>query len=246
MVIPPHYQEFRSVPVEGRVAQAGDPGVQLVIAACNRLDDIGLVDSYPSGGSNGNVSYRINGNSFLITGTQLATKRDLSPDDFTIVHGYDNEKKEVPYTGKVKPSSETIFHSFYIVKFPIIEGIVHGHVDAKLLYPDYRDGHRDRIYEDAKRELGIVESRRSGRAGTLDLPLSVDEVMQERGPESWRNYTFVWKDHFPGEIEPESERRIGMSIMDTSLEGALQRAERFVYGLKDAQTRRFPGATPTS
>ena len=240
---------------EGVNPSSNDPSVKKVIAVCSRVYDLGLVDSYKQGGtiagSHGNVSARIQDSEktapydvHFITASALPSKQHLTADDLSRVLKMEmpksaDEQGKVPYVGEKVASSETIYHSFFYEQEPEILGIIHGHFDAKLMYADPA---REHILEEAWRELGIISSNRYGVEGTVDLPLSVRDVL---APGQWKYLTVVWKDHYPRDatIEPEHQRRIGMSVMDVDLDRALERTERFVYGLIDAGKRRYGGVT---
>ena len=175
-------------------------------AVCNKLSDYDLLSSYQNtevSGSNGNVSYRLKPNgTFVITATQLPSKRNLNPKDFVTVDRY-----EVPtepgnpgkafYRGSKLPSSESILHWHFYSANPTIGGIIHAHADTELLY-------RSR---DLWKELGIVETERVGEEGTLDLPLSVQEVLRQP------NHYVVLKDHSPS----WDSTHVGVLVMGENL-----------------------------
>ena len=159
---------------------------------CNTLDTLDLLTSYtPSEivGSNGNLSYRYGDEgSFVVTATQLHSKKGLNSSDFAIIDRYefaenDTTASKAFYHGLKLPSSESILHWYYYSKYPQVNAIIHVHEITDLLYsPKSRKRWRD---------LGIVETSRYGDAGTIDLPLTVEEVLK-----NLNNYVIL-KNHYP-------------------------------------------------
>jgi len=86
---------------------------------------------YPDKGSEGNLSYREDGDAFVVTGSQLPTKRGLSSADFAMVTGATSHGNEVKltYAGTRAPSSESIMHDVIYRTMPAIGAIFHGHDD---------------------------------------------------------------------------------------------------------------------
>ena len=89
---------------------------------CNTLDTLDLLTSYtPSEivGSNGNLSYRYGAKgSFVVTATQLPSKKGLNSSDFAIIDRYefaenDTAASKAFYHGLKLPSSESILHWYY-------------------------------------------------------------------------------------------------------------------------------------
>ncbi len=159
---------------------------------CDEMDDLGLMTPYGSGnpiGSNGNVSIRLNPQGgMLVTATQLPSKRGLRPDDFVQLDRYEFDPKNPAsatacYSGSKLPSSESILHWYFYQNRPAVDAIVHVHESTDLLYsPSSRK---------AWKRLGVIETARHGDAGTIDLPHSVDEVIEDT------DQYVILKDHWP-------------------------------------------------
>ena len=188
--------------------------VQLVRRVCLELDDFDLVTPYPSSslvGSNGNVSYRRTPEGgFVVTATQLASKRDLRAQDFIIVERYELPQKgavqgKAFYHGSKLPSSESILHWYFYRKFPEIGAVIHVHERTGLLYhPASRA---------LWKELGVVETSRIGEAGTIDLPKSADEVL-----DSIDQYVIL-----KGHHGPRDEAHTGVVVLGKDLNSAIER-----------------------
>jgi ribulose-5-phosphate 4-epimerase/fuculose-1-phosphate aldolase len=131
-------------------------GVEELIYWCNRFHEAGFATPYkdltieqrkrrkkfmektPENGSDGNLSFRINNNEFIITGSQLHSKKNLKRSDFVLVHSckYEGDMCEVEYSGVVPPSSETMLHDLLYKKLPYVNAVFHGHDDIGLLIVD--------------------------------------------------------------------------------------------------------------
>ena len=194
-------------------------------AACNELDELDLLASYAPGnpvGSNGNVSVRANPEgAMIVTATQLPTKRSLQPEDFVILDRYtfhreDENVSRAYYSGSKLPSSESILHWYFYRKHAHINAIVHVHESTDLLYsPASRAAWED---------LGIIETTRYGDAGTVDLPHSVEEVIQNLG-----QYVIL-RDHWP----EWDKAHTGTVVFGESLDEALNRVVAAHEGLRNA------------
>lgn len=193
---------------------------------CDELDSLDLLASYAPGnpiGSNGNVSVRSNAEGgMVVTATQLPTKRGLQADDFVRIHRYtfdamDETSSTVHYSGRKLPSSESILHWHFYRKHPHINAIVHVHESTELLYSPAARAVWGR--------LGVIETNRYGDAGTIDLPRSVEEVLQDMG-----QYVIL-KDHWP-----EWDRaHTGSVVFGGSLQEAGSRVIEVHRGLRGAR-----------
>ncbi|MDR0476468.1 MAG: class II aldolase/adducin family protein [Desulfobulbaceae bacterium] len=92
---------------------------------CRIFHDRGLAPPYP-GGSSGNLSFRAE-NSFIITGTAIGLKDNLTDDAFVEVVGCDVAAGRVEARGGREPSSETMLHALLYQHFPQIGAVFHGH-----------------------------------------------------------------------------------------------------------------------
>lgn len=202
-----------------------DSETRLLSAACDELDALDLLASYAAGnpiGSNGNVSVRASDEgAMIVTATQLPTKRGLQADDFVVLDRYtfDSEDKSVSrayYSGSKLPSSESILHWNFYWKHAHIKAIVHVHENTELLYsPTSRS---------AWERLGVIETSRYGDAGTLDLPHSVEEVIEDL------SQYVILKDHWP----EWDKAHTGTVVFGESLEAAVNRVIEVHNGLRSA------------
>ena len=202
-----------------------DSETRPLIAACDELDALDLLASYTTGnpvGSNGNVSVRasIEG-AMIVTATQLPTKRGLQADDFVVLDRYtfspdDDNISRAYYSGSKLPSSESILHWHFYRKHAHINAIVHVHENTELLYsPTSRA---------AWERLSVIETARYGDAGTLDLPHSVEEVIEDLG-----QYVIL-KDHWP----EWDKAHTGTVVFGESLDEAVNRVIEVHNGLRPA------------
>jgi ribulose-5-phosphate 4-epimerase/fuculose-1-phosphate aldolase len=100
---------------------------------CKIFHEKNLTPPYP-GGSYGNLSFRIKPgeNNFIITGTSIGLKENLSDDSFVRVTGFDLEKKIIFAEGRRFPSSESMLHHSIYNARPYVQAIFHGHAKEFL------------------------------------------------------------------------------------------------------------------
>ena len=196
-----------------------------LITACDELEALDLLASYAPGnpvGSNGNVSVRASGEgAMVVTATQLPTKRGLQADDFVRLDRYEfDETNEMLsrayYSGSKLPSSESILHWYFYRKHAHINAIVHVHENTELLYSPASIA--------AWGRLGVIETARYGDAGTVDLPHSVEEVIEDL-----EQYVTL-KDHWP----EWDKAHTGTVVFGESLREAVNRVIEVHEGLKHA------------
>ena len=194
-------------------------------AACDELDALDLLASYAQGnpaGSNGNVSVRASSEgAMIVTATQLPTKRGLQSEDFVLLDRYTFDSKDenvsrAYYSGSKLPSSESILHWYFYRKHSHINAIVHVHENTELLYSPGSRATWER--------LGVIETARYGDAGTVDLPHSVEEVIEDLG-----QYVIL-KDHWP----EWDKAHTGTVVFGESLEEAVNRVSEVHKGLRSA------------
>lgn len=191
-----------------------DSETRPLCAACDELDALDLLASYAPGnpvGSNGNVSVRASTEgAMIVTATQLPSKRGLQPDDFVLLDRYTFDSKDenvsrAYYSGSKLPSSESILHWYFYRKHAHINAIVHVHENTDLLYSPASRAEWEK--------LGVVETTRYGDAGTVDLPHSVEEVIED-----WGQYVIL-NDHWP----EWDKAHTGTVVFGESLEEAMHR-----------------------
>lgn len=79
-------------------------------AARTTLHDAGLIGVYPSGIGYGNISLRLAGNLFLISGSGTGSSRLLGKQGYSLVHAFDPLKNTVASFGPIQASSESMTH----------------------------------------------------------------------------------------------------------------------------------------
>ena len=204
-----------------------DSDTERLSAACDELDALDLLASYAPGnpvGSNGNVSVRASAEgAMIVTATQLPNKRGLQADDFVRIERYtfdptDEGVSKAYYSGRKLPSSESILHWHFYRKHAHINAIVHVHENTELLYSPASQAAWER--------LGVIETARYGDAGTVDLPRSVEEVIEDLG-----QYVIL-KDHWP----EWDKAHTGTVVFGESLREAVTRVIEVHKGLRSAAT----------
>lgn len=202
-----------------------DADTRPICALCDELDSLDLLASYKPGnpvGSSGNLSVRTTpSGSFIVTATQLATKRGLHTDDFVYLDHYEFEgdnqmASKAYYSGQKLPSSESILHWYFYEKHPEINAIVHVHENTELLYAPASKA--------AWESLGVIETNRYGDAGTVDLPRSVEEVQQNL------DQYVILKGHWP----EWDKAHTGTVVFAKTLEEARDRMVKVHEGLSTA------------
>ena len=91
---------------------------------------LGLVGQDPAryqGYGFGNLSRRLDKDSFLISGTQTGHLAELSAQDYSIVLACDPFRNSVTACGQAKPSSEALSHGALYQANPAISWIMHLH-----------------------------------------------------------------------------------------------------------------------
>jgi ribulose-5-phosphate 4-epimerase/fuculose-1-phosphate aldolase len=92
-----------------------------------RLYDIGLIGALPGGVGFGNVSIRVKGGAFLISGTATGNRRVLGPEGYCMVTAFDIEKNRVTSSGPVKASAESMSHGAIYSACPAARAVIHIH-----------------------------------------------------------------------------------------------------------------------
>jgi ribulose-5-phosphate 4-epimerase/fuculose-1-phosphate aldolase len=139
---------------------------------CHLFHEKGLAPPYP-GGSYGNLSFRIERNSFIITGTCIGLKDTLGNDCFVEIHDCNATTKEILVTGTRPPSSETFMHYLIYQNRPDVQAIFHGH---------------NQLITENAASLSIPETAKEVPYGTVELAESVLSILSS-------NTFFVIKAH---------------------------------------------------
>jgi len=130
---------------------------------CHIFDDKKLAPPY-EGGSYGNLSFRFseNENAFVITGTQIGMKSELTDDKFVKVINCDLQNREIFAEGTRKPSSESMLHYAIYKARPDVNAIFHGHSQELLHYTYF---------------LNIKETAKEEDYGTIELVNGVMNIL---------------------------------------------------------------------
>jgi len=91
-------------------AAINTPHFEELNRARTKLRETGLVGMTSNGIGFGNLSLRVEGNKFLISGTATGALPILGPDGYCLITSFDVDENRVVSTGPVKPSSETMTH----------------------------------------------------------------------------------------------------------------------------------------
>ena len=128
---------------------------------CAVFHEKGLTPPY-SGGSYGNLSFRTQNNSFIITGTSIGLKDTLDNSCFVEVTYCDMPQKNVYVKGLREPSSESFMHHIIYKKRTDVYAIFHGHNAPITNNADV---------------LGIPETQEKTEYGTVALAESILNIL---------------------------------------------------------------------
>lgn len=92
-----------------------------------KLYDKRLIGAYNSRIGYGNISKRIEGNKFAISGTGTGTVRQVANRHFTLVTGFDIASNRVEAKGPIAPSSESMTHAAIYSHSKKVNAVVHIH-----------------------------------------------------------------------------------------------------------------------
>jgi ribulose-5-phosphate 4-epimerase/fuculose-1-phosphate aldolase len=98
--------------------------------ARTKLRELGLVGANSNGVGFGNLSVRVSGDQFLISGTATGAAPVLGPDGYCLIVSFDVERNRVVSTGPVKPSSEAMTHGVIYQSCPAANCVIHVHSRA--------------------------------------------------------------------------------------------------------------------
>lgn len=130
---------------------------------CAVFHEKGLAPPY-TGGSYGNLSFRTQNNSFIITGTSIGLKDTLDNSCFVEVTYCNIPQKNVYIKGMREPSSESFLHHTIYRDRPDVNAIFHGHHAL--------------ITQNAG-ILGIPETKEKTSYGTIELAESVLNILDK-------------------------------------------------------------------
>jgi ribulose-5-phosphate 4-epimerase/fuculose-1-phosphate aldolase len=97
----------------------------------NTLFQLGLIGHYPDINVGfGNISQKLEGKQFIISGTQTGHIEHIQAEHFTTVTDYNISNNKVWCKGPVKASSESMTHAMIYDNDPLAEGVIHIHSRA--------------------------------------------------------------------------------------------------------------------
>jgi ribulose-5-phosphate 4-epimerase/fuculose-1-phosphate aldolase len=96
-----------------------------------RLHDLYLLGVRPDGIAFGNVSMRMEGNQFLISGTSTGAEKVLGADKYCLVTSIDIAANTIISRGPIPASSESMTHGAIYEACPLAKSVIHIH-DRKI------------------------------------------------------------------------------------------------------------------
>jgi ribulose-5-phosphate 4-epimerase/fuculose-1-phosphate aldolase len=107
------------------------PTSAIQLIELNKWRDIlyqrGLIGAYPNGIGFGNISIRVSGNTFIITGSATGGLSTLNESHFVLVKDYSFVQNSVTCTGPIKASSESLSHAVIYECSPATHAVLHIH-----------------------------------------------------------------------------------------------------------------------
>jgi len=166
------------------------------IAALNdwrtQLYKLGLVGAYANGIGFGNVSQRLEGNQFIISGTATGNLETLDASHYALVTDFDIDKNKVFCKGLTKASSESMSHAVIYQALSNVKAVFHIHHKKMWQHylhkvPTTRDsaayGTPEMAYEILRllKESSLLETRFFTMAGHEEGILAFGETLAEAG-----------------------------------------------------------------
>lgn len=127
-----------------------------------------------SAGAYGNFSYRVKGDTFVITKSGMIPNEELVAENYCQVVNVDTDQNIVTYDGKAPPSSECFLHHFIYRKQAGVQAVLHGHCS---------------LLNTHAKSLDIPVTSTFHPYGTLDLAISAVEMIKHN------TCFFILKDH---------------------------------------------------
>ena len=154
---------------------------------CREFQLNGLTPFYElpdsSSGTLGNLSFRVkewSSHHFVITGTKLGPKDELTNDSFAEVIHCDDYAKFIYARGTREPSSEAFLHQRIYQSRPDVGAIFHGHCPIIL---------------DAAQALRIPQTSQEEPFGTLALARAVQYILGRENFVIMKNHGFIALGH---------------------------------------------------
>ena len=93
----------------------------------SKLYKLGLIGMYPNGIGYGNISVRLNGRAFIITGSATGQFDTLDHSQYSLVTEYNFESNSISCKGLTKASAESLTHAAVYEALPEVGAVVHVH-----------------------------------------------------------------------------------------------------------------------
>jgi ribulose-5-phosphate 4-epimerase/fuculose-1-phosphate aldolase len=97
-----------------------------------KLHKLGLVGITSTGIGFGNLSIRVQGDEFLVSGTATGAAEILTPAQYCLVRSFDISKNQVITEGPVQASSESMTHGVIYRSCPCAQCVIHIH--SRLIF----------------------------------------------------------------------------------------------------------------
>jgi L-ribulose-5-phosphate 4-epimerase len=122
-----------------------------------------LIGMYKNGIGFGNVSCRFGKNKFIISGSATGGLKRLSAKHYSLIQDWNFKKNQVIYSGKIKPSSETMSHLAVYESDPSIKSIAHVH--------------SSKLWKKLKNKVPTTDHR--AIFGTPELAFSIKKILKK-------------------------------------------------------------------
>ena len=106
---------------------APSPGLAELNAARTALFDLGLIGAYSDGVGYGNLSVRVEGDAFVITGSATGSQRTLEPAQYAHVEAFSVDGNWVRAVGATDASSESMTHGVIYQSNTQVQCVIHVH-----------------------------------------------------------------------------------------------------------------------
>ena len=95
-----------------------------------RIFTLNLIGVTDTGIGFGNISQRVDSNSFVITGTQTGHLENLNASHYSLIEEFNDKEFYLKSSGVIKPSSEALTHGTIYNLSPDIGAVIHIHSKA--------------------------------------------------------------------------------------------------------------------
>jgi ribulose-5-phosphate 4-epimerase/fuculose-1-phosphate aldolase len=127
---------------------------------------------YPNGIGYGNVSIRVKGNEFLITGTATGAPRILTVNEYCLVTSIDIAGNRITSSGPVKASAESMTHGAVYRSCPEAVCVIHIHnlkIFDAMLRAGFPSTPVEAAYGTPEMAYAVSECVRQASQGTIVL-----------------------------------------------------------------------------